>query len=74
MVSVEMLSLGNSLTQEEASEFLASHQIQVLNARSFYWDGSSPGNQLRISLARDRDYFRASCTAMLDLLTEMAGA
>ena len=73
-VSVEMLSLGNFLTQEDASEFLASHQIQVLNARSFYWDGSSPGNQLRISLARDRDYFRASCTAMVDLLAELAGS
>ena len=74
MVSVEMLSVGNSITQESASEFLASHQIQVLNARSFYWDGSSPGNQLRVSLARDRDYFRSSCTLMVDLLTELAGS
>jgi len=73
-VSVEMLKLEKPLDQENASEFLASNQIQVLKADSFYWDGSAPGNQLRISLARDREYFKASCQSMLQLLTDLAGS
>jgi aspartate/methionine/tyrosine aminotransferase len=74
MVSVEMLSLTNSVTLKKATDFLASNQIQVLGVDSFYWDGTTPGNQLRISLARDRDYFRESFSALLELLSQLAGS
>jgi aspartate/methionine/tyrosine aminotransferase len=74
MVSVEVLCLEDSLKQNRVTEFLASKQIQVLGIDSFYWDGNSSGNQLRVSLARDQEYFVESWSATMGLLSELCGS
>jgi len=69
-VSVEVVSLWPSIDQGWR-DHLESHGVAVLDAGKFYWDpalreGSKP--MMRVSLARDPQYFDAAARALFDAL------
>jgi len=73
-VSVEVVQLWDSIPQSWHT-FLRNSGVSVLDAGKFYWGSSErpAGTQMRVSLARDSEYFAGATKALVAGLGRLRG-